>query len=106
MVEHMKPVIFDKLAAVASVGIFTKEETLNIFPEYDDWSYKSSLAGYGGARSVCAEYNVLCTDVDPYGHRLNVLTHEFAHTVHYYASTWNIYHEVRTKNRDLSEAGR
>lgn len=43
------------------------------------------LVGYGGSRAVVREDNLLCQSSDPYRGTLNVLCHEFGHTINFRA---------------------
>ena len=43
-----------------------------------------SIAGLTNTRAVVLEDNVLCNSHDPYGHKENILVHEFAHLVDRY----------------------
>ncbi|KAL3891518.1 hypothetical protein ACJMK2_003779 [Sinanodonta woodiana] len=104
--KHMPPSIFQTLTTHAKVGVFTKRETLTIYPEYAslatppgcesscsghcassctfDGRKYSTLAGTGGMRTVVVDDNVLCNSNDPYNHQSNILVHEFSHTIHTY----------------------
>lgn len=107
MTHYMPSSIFNTLASSASVGIFTKAETLTIFPEYyaqrnpagcgatncagscqssctfDGRKYYT-LAGSGGKRTAILDDNILCNSADPYHSTNNILVHEFSHTIKNY----------------------
>lgn len=98
--------IFQRLAGAAKIGVFTKRETLVVFPELahlagvytGDGRPYTSLAGTGGVVAAIIDDNVLCDAADPYQHQANILVHEFAHTIHNYGLSSqdkayvNIYH--------------
>ncbi|KAL3891520.1 hypothetical protein ACJMK2_003781 [Sinanodonta woodiana] len=106
MTQHMSPSLFQTLTTQCKVGLFTKAETLTVYPEYSelatppgcesscsgycansctfDGRKYSSLAGAGGSRAVVLDDNVLCNSNDAYNKRSNILVHEFAHTIHGY----------------------
>lgn len=105
--KNMPTEVFTELTKRGSVGLFTKEETTTIFPEYchladrpecegtcagacsdtctGDGRKYDSLAGLGGERATCLDDNFMCTPDDPYRYTDNILVHEFAHTIHQYA---------------------
>ncbi|OWF38835.1 hypothetical protein KP79_PYT23697 [Mizuhopecten yessoensis] len=106
MTMYMSSSIFSTLARNAKVGVFTRADTLTVFPEYyslrdttacrgscsgscahtctfDGRKY-ASLAGTGGAVGCIVDDNILCDSNDPYRHQANMLVHEFAHTVKLY----------------------
>lgn len=106
IVKYMPPVIFMELSLAASIGIFSANEKLTIFPEYEyfrngncgsscsgacartcthDGRKVEDLAGIGGHRATILDDNILCTSNDPYDHKENILTHELAHTIHQFA---------------------
>lgn len=90
MTKYMPHSIFQRLASTAKIGVFTKHESLTIFPEYASLAHTStgdgrpytSLAGTGGVLAAIVDDNVLCNSADPYRHKSNILVHEFAHTIH------------------------
>ncbi|XP_052806417.1 uncharacterized protein LOC128235652 [Mya arenaria] len=111
MTMSMPPPIFTRLATgPVTVGVFTAAETLTVYPSYypnsnppeccqEDYNCCGgscarsctfdgrkwiNVAGAGGQRTAVLDVNVLCTAADPYRGSLNVLVHEFAHTVHEY----------------------
>ncbi|XP_069107027.1 uncharacterized protein [Argopecten irradians] len=103
MTMYMSSSIFSTLAQHAKVGVFTRSDTLTVFPEYAnlrdttacrgscsgscsqtctfDGRKYSSLAGTGGRVGCVVDDNILCDSNDPYRHQANMLVHEFAHTV-------------------------
>ncbi|XP_005110109.2 uncharacterized protein LOC101857150 [Aplysia californica] len=105
MTRHMHYRDFRLLSERTSVGVFTKQEKLTIYPSYyavknnncgrscegecrvtcasDNRKYED-LVGLGGKRAVVLDANVLCTDADPYKHKENILAHEFTHSIHIY----------------------
>ncbi|XP_071082301.1 uncharacterized protein [Haliotis cracherodii] len=106
MTRHMPSAVFSKLSAGGSVGVFTRTETLAIYPEYYglkdtpachgscaghcsasctfDGRKWSTVSGAGGARAVVLDDNVMCTSRDPHNHHENILVHEFTHTIHHH----------------------
>ncbi|KAL3891519.1 hypothetical protein ACJMK2_003780, partial [Sinanodonta woodiana] len=106
MTQHMSPSLFQTLTTYTKVGLFTKAETLTVYPEYAglatppgcesscsgycassctfDGRKYSSLAGAGGVMAVVVDDNVLCNSNDAYDQRSNILVHEYAHTIHMY----------------------
>ncbi|CAL1531951.1 unnamed protein product [Lymnaea stagnalis] len=105
MTRYMPAAIFQNVALKSTVGIFTAQEKLIVFPEYyslangncgtsctgscahtctfDGRKYED-IAGVGGQRAVILDDNILCTAQDPYHHNLNILAHEYTHTIHQY----------------------
>lgn len=104
VVRHMPSDIFNTLATKLGVGIFTKAETLTVFPEnakyrdtpeckgrcdgncsitcLSDGRKIDTIAGMSNHhRTVVLDDNVLCDEQDPYGHKENILVHEFGHLV-------------------------
>lgn len=106
MTRNMPLSIFASLCTKSSLGIFTAQEKLIVYPEYaymangncgsscsgscqqtctfDGRKYQD-IAGVGGQRAVILDDNVLCTANDPYNNRENILAHEFTHTIHQFA---------------------
>ncbi|KAK6967289.1 hypothetical protein BgiMline_027100 [Biomphalaria glabrata] len=105
MTQHMPRHIFENVASKSTVGIFSAQEKIIVFPEYahfangdcgssclgpcshtcsSDGRKYETIAGLGGKRAAILEDNVLCTSRDPYYHYLSVLVHEFTHTIHAY----------------------
>ncbi|CAL1531952.1 unnamed protein product [Lymnaea stagnalis] len=103
MTQYMPDDIFRNVATRSSLGIFSAHEKLIVFPEYAhlangdcgtsclgscahtcsaDGRKWENVAGVGGKRAVILEDNILCTPHDPYYHNLNVLVHEYTHTIH------------------------
>lgn len=103
MVKYMPNDIFWRISDAGSVGIFTKEETLVIFPEFFhlangncgsscygrcsitctfDGRKWADVAGAGGVRAAVLDQNVVCGPRDPHHGNLNVLIHEFGHLIH------------------------
>lgn len=109
MVRHMPHEIFSSVARAHGVGIFTKTDTVGVYPEnhniadtlqcagncYGACAHTcttdnpprkySTLAGLTNSRSVVLDDNVLCNANDPYAHKENVLVHEFSHLVKLYS---------------------
>ncbi|XP_076093003.1 uncharacterized protein LOC143064224 [Mytilus galloprovincialis] len=106
MTRHMSSSIFCGLGRSHGLGIFAKSEGPGIYPEnynlkdtpqchnkcdgsckhtctFDGRKY-DSIAGLTNTRAVVLEDNVLCNSHDPYGHKENILVHEFAHLVDKY----------------------
>ncbi|CAC5412572.1 unnamed protein product [Mytilus coruscus] len=106
MVRHTPSDVFMGVTRSHGVGIFTKQDTLTVFPEnhhladtaachnkcdgsckrtctFDGRKYQE-IAGVTNSRSVALDDNVLCNSHDPYRHKLNVVSHEFAHLIHRY----------------------
>ncbi|KAL5007723.1 hypothetical protein ScPMuIL_016529 [Solemya velum] len=119
MTKYMPRDVFNRLtSARASVGVFTKRETLAVYPEYAhlantpachgrcdgscavtctfDGRKYDTLAGVGERRAVILDDNLLCDGQDPYHGALNVLVHEFAHTIHAYGLS--TYQKTRLTN--------
>jgi len=102
--KYMPSSIFNRLASRAKVGVFTKSESLTVFPEYyslrgvstSDGRPYSSLAGTGGVVAAIIDHNVLCDGADPYNHNSNILVHEFAHTIHTYGLSSSEQHQVQS----------
>ncbi|XP_060586201.1 uncharacterized protein LOC132741944 [Ruditapes philippinarum] len=107
MTQRMPSDIFNRLASSAKIGIFSKSETLTIYPEYAnvrnpadcgttncaghcqhsctfDGRKYYTLAGAGGRRTAILSDNILCNSADPYHSTNNILVHEFSHTVKNY----------------------
>ncbi|KAL4229013.1 hypothetical protein ACF0H5_012051 [Mactra antiquata] len=106
MTRNMMSEVFCRLASQATIGIFTKSQTLTVYPEYYSYTNPSgcgsscagycahsctldgrkyyTLAGAGGQRTVILDDNILCNSNDPYHGTNNILVHEFAHTIKNY----------------------
>ncbi|XP_076091873.1 uncharacterized protein LOC143063551 [Mytilus galloprovincialis] len=107
MIAHMPSTYCHTLAARAQVGVFTKAESMAVYPDYAymadrpecrgicsggcastctfDGRKWSLTAGSGGRLASILDDNLLCDSRDPYHHGFNVLIHEFGHTIHGYA---------------------
>ncbi|CAG2251535.1 unnamed protein product [Mytilus edulis] len=107
MIAHMPSTYCHTLAARAQVGVFTKAESMAVYPDYAymadrpecrgicsggcastctfDGRKWSVTAGSGGRLASILDDNLLCDSRDPYRHGFNVLIHEFGHTIHGYA---------------------
>ncbi|XP_064615627.1 uncharacterized protein LOC135479661 [Liolophura sinensis] len=107
MTRFMPLRMFEPLAKGGSVGVFSNSEVIGDFPEFQstknteicgsscsgscrytctaDGRKIDDLVGYGGSRAVIREDNLLCQDSDPYRGTLNVLCHEFGHTINFRA---------------------
>ncbi|CAC5404290.1 unnamed protein product [Mytilus coruscus] len=107
MIAHMPSTYCHTLASRAQVGVFTKAESMAVYPDYAymadrpecrgicsgscsstctfDGRKWSTTAGSGGRLASILDDNLLCDSQDPYRHGFNVLIHEFAHTIHGYA---------------------
>ncbi|GAB1599749.1 uncharacterized protein LOC115209673 [Argonauta hians] len=103
MVKNMPVEVFKGLATSKGAGLFSRTEGPTIFPEYAkladrpecyrkctgscsvtctfDGRKWQHIAGLAGSRSVCLDDIVLCNSRDPYGHRENIFSHEFAHLI-------------------------
>ncbi|XP_071156500.1 uncharacterized protein [Mytilus edulis] len=109
MTRHMSSSTFSLVSRAHGVGIFSKSEGMGVYPEnanlrdtaqcrgtcsgscqhtctFDGRKY-DSIAGLTNTRSVVLDDNIVCNAQDPYGHKENVLVHEFSHQVHKYMST-------------------
>lgn len=106
MCRFMRPSVFLAMSdAGVGVGVFAKGESITEFPEFSFWADTpecsgtcvgdcavtctgnrkySELAGLGGyLRAAVVETNLICDpNDDVYLGYLNVLAHEFAHTIH------------------------
>ncbi|XP_005106417.1 uncharacterized protein LOC101850592 [Aplysia californica] len=103
MVKLMPSDIFQRISVRASVGVFTKQEKITVFPEFamykngncgtsctgscaktctSDGRKWEDIGGAGGLRAAVLDENVVCGPHDPHHHHLNVILHEFAHIVH------------------------
>ncbi|XP_067667817.1 uncharacterized protein [Haliotis asinina] len=111
MTRHMPYDVFHGLTRSHGVGVFTTSDKLTAFPEnanladtaachgkcsgscshtctFDGRKYET-LAALSNSRSVVVDHNVLCDSHDGYGHKENLLVHEFGHlTMAYMPSTW------------------
>ncbi|KAH9525697.1 hypothetical protein Btru_002063 [Bulinus truncatus] len=105
MTQYMPRSIFRNVASKSTVGVFSAQEKIIVFPEYahyangdcgtsctgscshtcsSDGRKWENVAGIGGRRAAILEDNILCTSRDPYYHHLSVLVHEYTHTIHAY----------------------
>ncbi|XP_045209992.2 uncharacterized protein LOC123561579 [Mercenaria mercenaria] len=119
MTQYMPTAIFNRLASSAKIGIFSKAETLTVYPEYAaqrnpadcgstncaghcknsctfDGRKWYTVAGAGGRRTAILDDNILCNSADPYHKTNNILVHEFAHTVKNYGLTASERSQVNT----------
>ncbi|KAK3108947.1 hypothetical protein FSP39_019547, partial [Pinctada imbricata] len=103
MVQNVPYDIFIGVTKSHGVGIFTKVDTLTVFPEKQhlrdtpqcrgrcsgecsrtctaDGRKYSELAGDSDVLATVLDDNLLCNQNDPYGHKENILVHEFGHLV-------------------------
>lgn len=127
MTQHMPAYIFNSCASNTKVGVFTKAESLTVFPEFAglaapagcgsscaghchtqctfDGRPYSSLAGVGGKRGVIVEDNVLCNSRDPYNKQANILVHEYAHTIKHYCLSQSIKSRITTAYNNARSNG-
>ncbi|XP_059170407.1 uncharacterized protein LOC131951955 [Physella acuta] len=127
MTKHMSGTLFQSVATQSSLGIFSAREKLIVFPEYKhlangncgtscegtcshtctfDGRKYEDIAGVGGRRAVILDDNVLCTALDPYHHNLNVLSHEYTHTIHQYSLDAASKHQITTAYNSARQAQR
>ncbi|CAI9719069.1 XP_029634003.1uncharacterized protein LOC115209673 [Octopus vulgaris] len=103
MVKYMPVEVFQGLTRSLGAGLFSRTEGPTIYPEYENLADRPEcyrkcsgacsitctfdgrkwqhIAGISGTRSLCLDDIVLCNNKDPYGHKENIFSHEFAHLV-------------------------
>lgn len=103
MVRHMPHDVFQGVTRSHGVGLFTKAETIGVYPENyhlrdtpqcagnchgscahtcsGDGRKYSTMGGLTNSRSVILDDIVLCNSHDTHGHTENIVVHEFGHLV-------------------------
>ncbi|KAK3108338.1 hypothetical protein FSP39_005825, partial [Pinctada imbricata] len=106
MLKNSPNDVFLGLSKSHGVGIFSKSDGPTVYPEFaqnadtpqcrgictgscrhtctGDGRKYSELAGIANSRAVVLDDNLLCNSHDPYGHKENILVHEFGHVVKFY----------------------